>query len=41
MWWDILIGIGAGVLLAWVALIVALVIVRPRGVLPTAARRRR
>ena len=31
MWWDILIGIGAGVLLAWVALIVALVIVRPRG----------
>jgi uncharacterized membrane protein YkvA (DUF1232 family) len=31
MWWDILIGIGVGVLLAWVALIVALVIVRPRG----------
>jgi hypothetical protein len=31
MWWDILIAIGAGVLLAWVALIVALVIVRPRG----------
>jgi len=31
MWWDILIGIGAGVLLAWAVLIVALVIVRPRG----------
>jgi uncharacterized membrane protein YkvA (DUF1232 family) len=31
MWWDILIGIGAGVLLAWLALIVALVIVRPPG----------
>ena len=30
-WWDILIAIGAGVLLAWVALIVALVMVRPRG----------
>ena len=31
MWWDILIAIGAGVLLAWVALIVALMIARPRG----------
>src|SRR5690348_3669685 len=31
MWWDTLIAIGAGVLLAWAALIVALVIVRPRG----------
>jgi uncharacterized membrane protein YkvA (DUF1232 family) len=31
MWWDILIAIGAGVLLAWVALIAALVIVRPPG----------
>src|SRR5215469_1401362 len=31
MWWDILIGIGAGLLLAWAVLIVALVIVRPRG----------
>jgi hypothetical protein len=30
MWWDVLIGIGAGVL-AWAALIAALVIVRPRG----------
>ena len=31
MGWDILIAIGTGVLLAWVALIVALMIVRPRG----------
>jgi uncharacterized membrane protein YkvA (DUF1232 family) len=31
MWRDILIAIGAGVLLAWGALIVALMIVRPRG----------
>ena len=31
MWWDILIAIGAGMLLAWAALIVALVTVRPRG----------
>ena len=31
MWWDILIAIGTGVLLAWVALIVSLMIVRPRG----------
>jgi uncharacterized membrane protein YkvA (DUF1232 family) len=31
MWRDILIAIGAGVLLAWVALIVALMIARPRG----------
>ena len=31
MWWDILIAIGVGVLLAWAALIAALVIVRPRG----------
>jgi uncharacterized membrane protein YkvA (DUF1232 family) len=31
-WWqDLLLGIAAGLLLAWVALIVALVIVRPRG----------
>ena len=31
MWWDILIAIGAGVLLAWVTLIGALMIARPRG----------
>ena len=30
-WWDLLLGIAAGLLLAWVVLIVALVIVRPRG----------
>jgi len=31
-WWqDLLFGIAAGLLLAWLALIVALVIVRPRG----------
>ena len=31
-WWvDLLIGLAAGLLLAWVTLIVALVIVRPRG----------
>jgi uncharacterized membrane protein YkvA (DUF1232 family) len=31
-WWlDLLLGLVAGILLAWVALLVALVIVRPRG----------
>ncbi len=30
-WWDLLLGMAAGLLLAWVALVVALVIVRPRG----------
>ena len=30
-WWDLLIGLAAGLLLAWVTLIVALIIVRPRG----------
>jgi uncharacterized membrane protein YkvA (DUF1232 family) len=30
-WWDLLIGVVAGLLLAWVALIVVLMIVRPRG----------
>ena len=30
-WWDLLIGIAAALLLAWLMLIVALVIVRPRG----------
>ena len=30
-WWDLLLGIAAGLLLAWVVLVVALVIVRPRG----------
>ncbi|MFC0105015.1 YkvA family protein [Kibdelosporangium aridum] len=30
-WWDLLIGVSAALLLAWVALAVTLVIVRPRG----------
>jgi uncharacterized membrane protein YkvA (DUF1232 family) len=30
-WWDLLIGVVAALLLAWIALIGALVIVRPRG----------
>ena len=33
LWWDLLLGIAAAVLLAWLALIVGLVIARPRGVL--------
>jgi uncharacterized membrane protein YkvA (DUF1232 family) len=31
LWWDLLLGIAAAVLLAWLALIVGLVIARPRG----------
>ncbi|WP_039798885.1 YkvA family protein [Nocardia araoensis] len=30
-WWDLLIGVAAALLLAWLALVVALVVVRPRG----------
>jgi hypothetical protein len=30
-WWDLLLGIVAALLLAWLALVIALVIVRPRG----------
>jgi uncharacterized membrane protein YkvA (DUF1232 family) len=30
-WWDLLLGVAAGLLLAWAALIVTLVIARPRG----------
>ena len=30
-WWDLLLGVVAALLLAWLALVVALVIVRPRG----------
>jgi uncharacterized membrane protein YkvA (DUF1232 family) len=30
-WWDLLLGILAALLLAWLALVVALIIVRPRG----------
>ncbi|MFI6098867.1 YkvA family protein [Lentzea sp. NPDC051213] len=31
LWWDLLIGIGAALLLTWLALIVVLAIARPRG----------
>ncbi|WP_326951961.1 YkvA family protein [Amycolatopsis sp. NBC_01286] len=30
-WWDLLIGVAIALVLAWLALIVALVVVRPRG----------
>jgi len=30
-WWDLLIGIGAALLLSWIALVVALLVARPRG----------
>jgi uncharacterized membrane protein YkvA (DUF1232 family) len=30
-WWDLLIGIAAALLLAWLALLVALAVARPRG----------
>ena len=30
-WWDLAVGVAAALLLAWVALIAALVILRPRG----------
>jgi uncharacterized membrane protein YkvA (DUF1232 family) len=30
-WWDLAIGIASALLLAWVALVIALAIVRPRG----------
>ncbi|BDM74739.1 hypothetical protein HEK616_82260 (plasmid) [Streptomyces nigrescens] len=33
MWWDILIGIGAGLLFAWLALLIVLLLIRPKGVL--------
>jgi len=31
LWWDLAIGIAAALLLSWVALVIALVILRPRG----------
>ena len=37
MWWDILIAIGAAVLAAWLALVIALVLTRPKGALLTEA----
>jgi uncharacterized membrane protein YkvA (DUF1232 family) len=33
MWWDILIAIGAGVLAAWLALLIGLLLIRPKGAL--------
>jgi hypothetical protein len=39
-WWDLLAGVTAGLLLAWVVLIAALVIVRPRGGLLRVIRQR-
>jgi uncharacterized membrane protein YkvA (DUF1232 family) len=31
LWWDLAIGVGSALVLAWVAMVIALVIVRPRG----------
>jgi uncharacterized membrane protein YkvA (DUF1232 family) len=33
VWWDILIAIGAGVLAGWLALLIALLLIRPEGAL--------
>ncbi|MFJ9413361.1 YkvA family protein [Streptomyces sp. NPDC101227] len=33
MWWDIVIAIGAGLLAAWLALLIALLLIRPKGAL--------
>jgi uncharacterized membrane protein YkvA (DUF1232 family) len=33
VWWDILIAIGAGVLAGWLALLIALLLIRPKGAL--------
>jgi uncharacterized membrane protein YkvA (DUF1232 family) len=39
-WWDLVIGVGSALLLAWLALVIALAIVRPRGgLLPDVLRR--
>jgi uncharacterized membrane protein YkvA (DUF1232 family) len=37
MWWDIAIGVAAALVLSWLALVVALVVVRPKGPLLTEA----
>ncbi len=37
MWWNVLIGLGVAVLVSWLALLVGLLIVRPRGPLLTEA----
>jgi uncharacterized membrane protein YkvA (DUF1232 family) len=39
MWWDILIALGAGILAGWLALLIALVLVRPKGPLLAEAMR--
>lgn len=31
LWWDLAIGVGSALALAWVAMVIAVVIVRPRG----------
>ena len=31
IWWDLLIGVASALLLAWGALVIALIVVRPRG----------
>ena len=33
VWWDVVIGVATGLLLAWLALVAVLVLVRPRGAL--------
>jgi uncharacterized membrane protein YkvA (DUF1232 family) len=33
MWWNLLIGIGVGLLAAWLALLIALLLIRPKGTL--------
>jgi uncharacterized membrane protein YkvA (DUF1232 family) len=38
-WWDVAIGVAAALLLTWLALIIVLVIVRPKGGLPREALR--
>ena len=30
-WWDLVVGVAAALVLAWLALVIALVILRPRG----------
>ncbi|MGW4825363.1 YkvA family protein [Streptomyces sp. NPDC004227] len=39
MWWDILIATVAGLLAAWVALLIALLVIRPKGALLSEAMR--
>ncbi|MGW2229455.1 YkvA family protein [Streptomyces formicae] len=33
MWWDLLIGIGVGLVAAWLVLLIALLLIRPKGAL--------